>query len=101
MGKAVVASEITGTIDILTTDPERQLYPAGDYKRAAQLARDLLEDRELLEAVAARSRETVVERFSADRTRDELVCAYEVAMRHHDPSTERRARFSAIGSRTP
>jgi glycosyltransferase involved in cell wall biosynthesis len=81
MERPVVASAITGTVDIVRTDTEAQLYRPGDIDAAVDLADRFLRDRERAAAVARRGREHVLHAFSVDATRQGLVGAYAAAVR--------------------
>jgi len=80
MERPVVASRITGTVDIVTTDVADQLYPLGDVTAAATLAERLLTDPTRAAAIAGRGREAVMTAFSRDIMRAGLRSAYAAAM---------------------
>ena len=80
MDRPVVASRITGTVDIVTTDVNDQLYGYRDTDAAAELAAELLRNSGRAAAVAQRGREYVLSTFSADAMRRDLAGAYGAAM---------------------
>jgi glycosyltransferase involved in cell wall biosynthesis len=80
MERPVVASSITGTIDVVQTDMELQLYPYRDLAAAVDRAERLLRDPELATAVARRGRAHVLASFSAENTRLGLTEAYAAAV---------------------
>jgi glycosyltransferase involved in cell wall biosynthesis len=80
MDRPVVASAITGTVDVVTTDTGDQLYSYRDIDSAVSLAARLLCDREHAAEVAARGRERVVATFSSEQMRNGLAGAYAAAV---------------------
>lgn len=79
MRRPVVASSITGTIDIVKLDVESCLYAPQDYRGAAgQIAR-LLFDPVRASEIAARGRDRVLSDFSPENTRAQLFAAYAAA----------------------
>ena len=80
MDRPVVASAITGTVDVVTTDTGDQLYGYRDVEAAASLAARLLSDTQHAAGVAARGRARVVATFSTEQTRRGLDGAYAAAM---------------------
>jgi glycosyltransferase involved in cell wall biosynthesis len=76
MRRPVVASAVTGTVDVVATDTEQQLYRRGDVRAGALLAERLLVDRERAERVADRGRSHVVAAFSTAMMRSGLTTAY-------------------------
>ena len=81
MDRPVVASAITGTVDIVTTDVGDQLYRYADIAAAVRLAERLLGDPEHAAAVAGRGRAQVLERFSVSQMRRGLDDVYQAAAR--------------------
>jgi glycosyltransferase involved in cell wall biosynthesis len=79
MDRPVVASAITGTVDVVTTDVADQLYPYRDVASAAVLAVKLLSDPTHASAVAARGRTQVLSKFSVAEMRRGLQGAYTAA----------------------
>jgi glycosyltransferase involved in cell wall biosynthesis len=79
MDRPVVASAITGTVDVVTTDTADQLYSYRDVSCAATLAARLLSDRTHAADVAARGRARVVSTFSTEAMRRGLAGAYAAA----------------------
>jgi L-malate glycosyltransferase len=80
MDRPVVASAITGTVDVVTTDVGDQLYSYRDVDAAASLAARLLADAEYAAGIAARGRERVVTTFSPEKMRSGLAGAYAAAL---------------------
>lgn len=81
MQRPVVASAITGTVDVVTSDTEALLYRYRDVEAAAERAVRLLQDAPYAEAVAQRAREKMLATFSIAETRRGLVEAYAAAQR--------------------
>lgn len=79
MGRPVVASSITGTVDVVTTDVAEQLYRSRDIVNAVQLAERLLHDSVKASMIGARGRTHVLSTFSADAMRRGLRAAYSAA----------------------
>jgi glycosyltransferase involved in cell wall biosynthesis len=79
MERPVVASAITGTVDVVVTDTEQQLYKHGDVVTAALLAERFLTDRSAAVAAAGRGRSYVLETFSVPEMRRGLDAAYAAA----------------------
>jgi glycosyltransferase involved in cell wall biosynthesis len=81
MERPVVASAVTGTVDVVTTDTEQQLYARGDVRAGALLAERLLVDRDRAAGVANRGRSHVVATFSSAMMRSGLATVYAEAAR--------------------
>jgi glycosyltransferase involved in cell wall biosynthesis len=79
MSRPVVASAITGTVDIVTTDVPDQLYRYRDVEAAAVLAERLLLNRERASAIARAGRDYVLSTFSTSAMRKGLASAYAAA----------------------
>jgi glycosyltransferase involved in cell wall biosynthesis len=79
MSRPVVASAITGTVDIVTTSVDEQLYRYRDIAAAVTLAERLLLDPERARAVATSGRDYVLSTFSTLAMRTGLANAYSVA----------------------
>jgi glycosyltransferase involved in cell wall biosynthesis len=79
MSRPVVASAITGTVDIVTTDVPEQLYRYRDVTAAAELAERLLRNRERASEIATTGREYVLSTFSMAAMRTGLANAYAAA----------------------
>jgi glycosyltransferase involved in cell wall biosynthesis len=80
MERPVVASAITGTVDIVKSDVAEQLFAPNDLAAAAALAARLLGDPAFAAGVAGRGRAFVNEAFSVDQTRRALHTAYDAAL---------------------
>lgn len=80
MDRPVVASAITGTIDVITTDVADQLYRYRDIASASALAERLLSDGAYAAAVSKRGRAQVLSAFSVTEMRRGLAGAYAAAV---------------------
>jgi glycosyltransferase involved in cell wall biosynthesis len=76
MNRPVVASDITGTRDIMRGALQEWLYPAGQPERAADLVIRLMKFPEQAASVANLGRSEIKRRFSKEQMRDTLVEAY-------------------------
>jgi glycosyltransferase involved in cell wall biosynthesis len=76
MNRPVVASDITGTRDIMRGALQEWLYPADEPERAAQLLFQLLRAPEQAAKIGDIGRDEIQRRFSKERMRDTLVEAY-------------------------
>jgi glycosyltransferase involved in cell wall biosynthesis len=79
MNRPVVASAITGTTDVVTTDVEDQLYRVKDIGAAVLLAERLLTDGSFAASVAERGRTQLLRSFSTDAMRLGLDSVYMAA----------------------
>ena len=80
MDRPVVASAITGTVDVVGTDVDDQLYQSGDIGSAVELAERLLRDASRASAVAGRGRkQKSCRRSRPKRMRRGLSGAYSAA----------------------
>ena len=80
MDRPVVASRITGTVDVVVHDRDRVLYPRGDADAAARAVAALLADGDSASRIAARGRAHVLETYSPQATRRALDEAYAAAL---------------------
>jgi glycosyltransferase involved in cell wall biosynthesis len=80
MERPVVASAITGTVDVVVTDTDQQLYEHGDVATAALLAERFLIDRNAATSAAWRGRSHVLQTFSTPAMRRSLDAAYAAAL---------------------
>ena len=80
MDRPVVASAITGTVDIITTDVDDQLYRYNDIDAAVDLVERLLRDSDRAAEVARRGRDYVLSTFSIEAMRQGLAGAYAAAV---------------------
>jgi len=76
MERPVVATDITGTCDIMEGDLAAYRYRAGDSARAAELILELLHDPELWSRTGRTGRRVIAERFSFLRMRQSLEGLY-------------------------
>lgn len=81
MARPVIASEITGTIDVVKHDMAEQLFPLDDLDGAAARTVRFLDDPEFAAEVAQRGRTYVNATYSAAATRRGLHAAYDAALR--------------------
>ena len=82
MNRPVVASDITGTRDIMRGDLQEWLYPANEPERAAELLIRLLRSPDQAAKVGSIGRDEIKRRFSKERMRDTLVEAYRRTLAH-------------------
>jgi len=82
MNRPVVASNITGTQDIMRGALQEFLYPADQPERATQLILQLLQSPGQAAAVATLGRAEIQRRFSKERMRENLVEAYRKTLDH-------------------
>lgn len=80
MERPVVASRITGTVDVVRVDTAEQLYTLDDVEAAAEQAARMLTDLRFAEEVATRGRKHVNSAFSVAETRRALMLAYAAAL---------------------
>lgn len=81
MERPVVASEITGTVDVVRRDMVEQLFPLDDLAGATTRIVRFLDDPQLAADIAHRGRDYVNTTFSVRETRRGLVAAYDAALR--------------------
>lgn len=67
VGCATVATRVNGTAEIITDRVDGLLVPAADVGALAAAVRELAASPELRQGIAARGRETVLRRFTAER----------------------------------
>jgi glycosyltransferase involved in cell wall biosynthesis len=82
MNRPVVASDITGTRDIMRGALQEWLYPAAEPERAAQLLFQLLRSPEQAAKIGGIGRDEIQRRFSREQMRDTLVEAYRRTLDH-------------------
>ena len=80
-GKAVVTTPVGGIPSLVEDGVTGLLVPAGDARALRAALERLLADRDLRRALGAAARERVSELCSWERVTDELVSAYESALR--------------------
>jgi len=76
MERPVVATDITGTCDIMDGDLAAYRYPAGDSVRAAELILTLMDDPDLWSRTGQTGRNSIAQRFSFLRMRQSLEGLY-------------------------
>jgi len=81
MHRCVVASRITGTVDVVQEEPAELLYPAGDYDAAADTVVTLLNDRARRERFAAVGAARIRRVFSREAMSQRLSSVYSKAHR--------------------
>jgi glycosyltransferase involved in cell wall biosynthesis len=87
MERPAVATRITGTVDVVTTDTEAQLFSLDDLSTAANLAARFLTEPAYAAEVGVRGRTYVNAAFSVTQTRRGLDSAYRAALQ--SPTFER------------
>jgi glycosyltransferase involved in cell wall biosynthesis len=76
MERPVVATDVTGTCDIMSAELAPFLFPPGDTTRAAELIGGLLRSPGLSERCGRIGREKVAERFGSSAMRNSLDALY-------------------------
>ena len=76
-----VATDVTGTCDIMRGELRDWLYPVRDHARAAQLLGEMLGDPNRADALGHRARQQIILRFSAEQMRRDLIGSYEDSLR--------------------
>jgi glycosyltransferase involved in cell wall biosynthesis len=76
MERPVVATDITGTCDIMNGELAQFLYPTGDSIHAAELVLKLLQEPKLASQIGRAGRAIVEERFSFSNMRQSLDAMY-------------------------
>ena len=85
MALPAVATNITGTCDIMRGDLRSWLYPRGDHARATDLLAELLGDQQRAAHVGALGRAEIVRRFSVGAMRDALLSTYTASLKRATP----------------
>jgi glycosyltransferase involved in cell wall biosynthesis len=80
MERPVVATKITGTVDVVRSDVDDQLFPLDDLGAATSRVARFLGDAQFAADVAARDRAYVNSAFSLEETRRGLYAAYDAAL---------------------
>jgi glycosyltransferase involved in cell wall biosynthesis len=80
MERPVVATKITGTVDVVRRDMDEQLFPLGDLDAATSRVARFLGDAQFAADVAQRDRAYVNSAFSLEETRRGLYAAYDAAL---------------------
>jgi glycosyltransferase involved in cell wall biosynthesis len=80
MERAVVATRVNGTTDILKGDLKLCLYSAGDYDEAARLCEDVLRDYAFAKHLGRIGREAICRRFSLTQMQKSLQDCYECVL---------------------
>ena len=76
MAIPAVATDITGTCDIMRDELSDWLYPVRDYDRATELLLTLLSNLNAADALGRRGRMQILRRFSTDQMRQTLTDTY-------------------------
>jgi glycosyltransferase involved in cell wall biosynthesis len=79
----VVATDITGTCDIMRGGLSESLYPVRDYDRAVWLLSDLLQNSSKASEVGCLGRSEVKRRFTANLMRGALIRSYTKALERY------------------
>jgi glycosyltransferase involved in cell wall biosynthesis len=77
----VVASNVTGTSDVMREELQQWLYQPDDHEQAAALIFRLLENPRLAHEVGAQGRRIMLRSFNTERMRESLVASYSLALR--------------------
>ena len=93
----VVASNVTGTRDVMREELQQWLYKPDDHERASDLILRLLEDPRLAHEVAAQGRRIMVRSFNTERMRESLITAYSSALRQ----AGKKMSISVLNSASP
>ena len=80
MERPIVASRVTGTVDILDGELAELTYSQGDRRGAVRLVKQILERPDRSHQLASRGRRSVQERFSSERMAERLRGAYDQAL---------------------
>jgi N-acetyl-alpha-D-glucosaminyl L-malate synthase BshA len=80
-GVPVIATNVGGTVEVITDGQDGFVVAPDDVTRMAQIARELLTDADRARRIARAARETAVTRFAKDRVVDEYVALYESVCR--------------------
>ncbi len=91
MERPVVASDVTGTRDIMQRRFSEWLYPPESTTLAAELILKLLNDRALSVATGGLGRSLVEKLFSIERMRESLIQAYGAVLNQPLPELTRQA----------
>jgi glycosyltransferase involved in cell wall biosynthesis len=84
-GVPVVASEVGGMGEAVTSGMTGLLVPPGSPQALAEAVLSILQDPSLRDRLRARGRASVIERFNWERTASETVAAYRHALDHPSP----------------
>jgi glycosyltransferase involved in cell wall biosynthesis len=80
MERPVVASRVTGTIDVVDSDVQSMLFGTAEIAEAAALVNMLIADRELAARLARHGRSSVVQKFAMSTMRSALMSSYDKAV---------------------
>ncbi len=89
-----VASDVTGTRDIMRDELQEWLFKPGDYDRAADLLFRLIDDGELASKVGQLGRQLMMRCFSTERMRDSLIKVYTSVL----STARRKSPFPSLGT---
>ena len=76
----VVASDVTGTRDVMRDELREWLYKRGDHEHASDLIVRLLDDPDNAHEVAVLGRKIMVRSFNNERMRESLIASYSSAL---------------------
>ena len=96
MQRPVVASNVTGTRDIMRKELAQWLFKPADYPRAAQLIIELIGEPVTAMCVANQGRNEMMRCFSTENMREALMYAYASAL-----SPARQRALSSLTNRRP
>jgi N-acetyl-alpha-D-glucosaminyl L-malate synthase BshA len=94
-GIPVIATNVGGTVEVITDGDDGFLVAPDDVTRMAQIARELLTDADRARRIARAARETAVTRFAKDLVVDKYLALYESVCRDCDGSAARRDRSTS------
>ena len=90
MSIPAVATDVTGTCDIMRGDLREWLYPKRDYARATLLVCEMLSDLKRADENGRLARAQIIHRFSAEQMRRALLRAYSKALHPSAPQVSSR-----------
>lgn len=80
MERPVIATRVTGSVDVVQTNRDEQLFALGDRRDAVEKATRVLREPAFAAEIARRGRAFVNAAFSSDATRRGLLSAYDAAL---------------------
>jgi glycosyltransferase involved in cell wall biosynthesis len=90
----VVASNVTGTRDVMCEELRQWLYKPDDHEQASELILRLLDDPSKAHEVAVQGRRIMERNFNTERMRESLIATYSSALLH----AGRESTISALKS---
>jgi glycosyltransferase involved in cell wall biosynthesis len=80
MGLPVVASRVSGTVDVIQDGENGLLFDQGDKEGLVRCLSSLIDSKRLREELGEKARKTVEKHFSLDKTVDSYLALYESLM---------------------